>query len=319
MTNPFDQGARYAAKLDPPGFFRWHLPGLDPALIFSGWLDTRTLPLPGEPERTCDSVAGFRSSAAAAPPWAIVVEFKTEPQGDMLDQLLEYAARVRRELRPVPGQPGKYFVAGTLVLLTGPSQAGGLDMRPPGATGLRLCLETGPRSLREEDAADTLRRVAAGQLSRCVPPWIPLMRGGAESAIIEQWKQLASAEPDAKRRSDYAALALVFAELTDSRAVWQQALEGWNMRESQQVLEWQAQARAEERVLTRRADLRRVLERRFPGPVPADLAVHLDALTDPEELTRCFDAALDAASLDAFRAAVLPQPSASQANSSQGP
>ena len=52
------------------------------------------------------------------------------------------------------------------------------------------------------------------------------MRGGAEPGIFDQWKQLAAAEPDAKKRSNYAALALVFAELTNCHDAWQQALEG---------------------------------------------------------------------------------------------
>ena len=47
------------------------------------------------------------------------------------------------------------------------------------------------------------------------------------------------------------------------------------MRESQQVLEWQAEVR--------RSDLRRVLERRFRGPMPADLETRLSTLNDPQE------------------------------------
>lgn len=83
----FDQAARYAATLDP-------------ALPFRGWLDTRTLPVPGEPDRICDTVAGLARGATVEPAWALVIEFHAEPDPDMLDRLREYLARLRRELRP---------------------------------------------------------------------------------------------------------------------------------------------------------------------------------------------------------------------------
>jgi hypothetical protein len=73
--------------------------------------------------------------------------------------------------------------------------------------------------------------------------------------VIEQWQRLARSEPDARRRANYAGLALVFAELTDCRPVWKQALEGWNVEQSLQVLEWQAQTKAD--------DLLRVLGKLF--------------------------------------------------------
>jgi len=44
----FDQAGRYGAKLDPPEFVRWLVAGLHPSLFFRRWLDTRTLPFPGE-------------------------------------------------------------------------------------------------------------------------------------------------------------------------------------------------------------------------------------------------------------------------------
>src|SRR4029077_20958072 len=103
----------------------------------------------------------------------------------------------------------------------------------------------------------------------------------------------AQAEPDARRRADYAGLALVFAELTDCRPVWKQALEGWNMEQSMQVLEWQAQAKADY--------LLRVLGKRFaPGATP-DLEQVIRATNDVDQLDHWLDAALDAATLTAFR------------------
>jgi hypothetical protein len=76
-VNYFDQAARYAAKLDPPGFLRWLPPGGAGGLAFDRWLDTRTLPFPGEPDRTGDTVACLRD-AGSGRRWALVLEFQTD-------------------------------------------------------------------------------------------------------------------------------------------------------------------------------------------------------------------------------------------------
>ena len=292
----FDQAARYAAKLDPPGFLRWLVPTLDPALTFRSWLDTRTLPFPGEPDRICDTVAGLARGSIAEPAWALVIEFQAEPDPDMLDRLLEYLARVRRELRPGVERRVTYVVVGALLTLTGPLQPDTLEMTLPQVSGVGLRLQVVQRTLRVEEAASTLQGIAAGEVARCLLPWIPLMREGGEAGIMETWKQLASAEPDFRWRSDYGALAVVFADLAGRLPEWRQALEGWNMRESQQVLEWQAE--------TKRADLLRLLELRFQALVPGELIAAVEALTEWEELSRWFDAAATAASVEEFRARV---------------
>lgn len=136
----FDQAARYAAKLDALGFLRWLLLGLEPELTFGGWLDTRTLPFPGEPERTCDTVAGLSQATDVDSVLALVIEFQTEPDPDILDRLLEYLARVWRELRHGPRRRGKYAVVGALLTLTGPAQADVLAMALPTVPGVGLRL-----------------------------------------------------------------------------------------------------------------------------------------------------------------------------------
>ncbi len=64
------------------------------------------------------------------------------------------------------------------------------------------------------------------------------------------------------------------------------------MKQSQQVLEWQAEARAE--------SILRLLELRF-HEVPPDLAESLRTTTDFVKLTAWFDLAYSAASIEAFR------------------
>jgi hypothetical protein len=133
-----------------------------------------------------------------------------------------------------------------------------------------------------------------------VLPWVALMRGSGEPATIEEWKRLADLEPDPRVRLDYAVDALLFAELSDVWKQWKQALEGWNVRVSQQVLEWQNEGELK----GRRAALLRALEKRGKGPVPSDLAEAIQATEDMDLLSRWFDAALEANTLDDFRAAV---------------
>jgi len=85
---------------------------------------------------------------------------------------------------------------------------------------------------------------------------------------------------------------------------WKKALEGWNVRVSQQVLEWQAEGKAEAKVETRRADLLCALETLCGPETPAEVATLIAASADPEQLSRWLDAALKVRSYDEFRAAI---------------
>ncbi|HBI46404.1 MAG TPA: hypothetical protein DDY78_26665 [Planctomycetales bacterium] len=303
----FDQASHYAVKLNPAGFFAWRVPRFAAHFVFLGWLDVSTIAFPGEPDRVCDTVAEFKARDGGLRR-LMDVECQTEPDGDILERLGEYGLRLRREKRHGPGQGGKYQVVSLLLNLTGPVQLAELDLREVDLDGDGLHLRVTQGTLREEDAAATLARIASGEWKRCVLPWLPLMRGGENGDIIEEWKRLAQTEPDDRRRSDYAGLALVFADLAGRRAVWKEALEGWNMKVSQQVLEWQAEARQEGlmegEIGQARAKLMRVLEVRFGSSMPKDLASEIAAQHDRDILDRWFDVAISGADLDAFRAAV---------------
>lgn len=302
-ANPFDQGARYTAKLDPPGFLGWLLPGLPPSAKYHDWLDTRSIPFPGDPDRICDTVAAIREGPKTPVWWAMPIELQTRPDPALFGRLLEYLGRLWLELRP-PGLPKERFsVAAAVINLTGEGKTA-RDM-VLGATGLRTCLGVVERNLRDENAAATLAQIADGRTGRCLLPFIPLMQGGAEAVIIRHWKEIALTEPDRRRRSDYAGLALVFAELTDCRLAWKQALEGWNVEQSMQVLEWQAEA--EKRGLARGMvnakieALLRVARKHFPPGVPPEVESVIRATSDLAQLDKWFDDALGASSLAEFR------------------
>ncbi len=300
----YDQAGRYVIKRRPGAFFRWRAPPMWATGRWLRWLDTRTLPFPGEPDRVCDTVAEFEHRAEPHRRCLVDVEVQAEPDADMLERLGEYALRLRRELYYGPGAAGKYAVLCLVVNLTGAEQPRRLEMTLPEWGEAGQWLQVAQATLREESAGEALARIAAGELERWVLPWLPLLRDAAEAANLTVWKRLARQEPDHRSRSDFGALAAVFAELAGTSVVWREALKRWNMRESPQVLEWQAEAAAEASRKTRAEDVRQAILIRLGTSMPTDLEERLAALKREADLKRWFNAALAAPSLDAFRVAV---------------
>ncbi len=74
------------------------------------------------------------------------------------------------------------------------------------------------------------------------------------------------------------------------------------MRESQQVLEWQPEARVKEKI----AAILTALEVRLNGPVPKDIAEAINAETNGPRLGDWFRHALKTKSYDEFRTALQP-------------
>ena len=290
--NFYDQAARYAAKLDPPGFFRWLL--RMSAILFHGWLDTRRLPFPGEKDRICDTVAYLEDPAAAGEPWALVAEFAIAPRAELFGRLLVYLGQLWEEERPTAARGSRYQVGAAVVNLTGRGHTA-RDMTL-GTTAVRTCLGVAERDLEAEDAAAVLAGIAAGTIASCLLPFIPLMQGGAEAAIMAEWLRLAALETDARRRGDYGGLAMVLAEAAGRRDVWTQALKGWNVIQSQQVLEWMAEGKVEGKV----ESILRLLELKFQA-VPPEVTAAVRGTSDLAQLGRWFDAAVTAGSLEAFR------------------
>ncbi|HEY7426781.1 MAG TPA: hypothetical protein VH682_21270 [Gemmataceae bacterium] len=310
--NRFDQASRYAAKLDAVGFLCWLLREDVAELRFRLWLDTRMLPFPGDPERTCDTVA-WLGDADPAVEWAVPVEFCLEPDGELFGRFLVYLGQLWLEKRPTDAGGERFAVGAVVVNLTGRSRTSrNMSLRQ---TGVRTNLEVVERNLCDEDAAALLDAIAAGQASRCLLPWIPLMQGGEEASIIQRWIELASQETDSRRRGDYGGLALVFAEAAKRLPMWKDALKEWNVIESQQVLEWinmgraegeakgEARGRIEGKVEGEIESLLRVLARRFPPGATPEMEVAIRGTVDLECLGSWLDLAVTTLSLDAFRQA----------------
>src|SRR3989442_167758 len=104
----FDQAARFAARANRETVPRRLLAGQGLALRFRDWLDTRTLPLPGGPERIADLIAGLDDPEAEDKPWLMVLEFQAQVDADKLDVTLEEVAILRSRARHGADRKGKY-------------------------------------------------------------------------------------------------------------------------------------------------------------------------------------------------------------------
>jgi hypothetical protein len=213
----------------------------------------------------------------------------------MFGRLLESLGRLWLEERPSRERGDRFWLGAMVVNLTGLGRSSRDFEWSSG--GPRTLLRVSERNLERESADRTLAGIAAGTVARVVLGVIPLMEGGDEPGIIEEWKRLGSSEPDSRRRDDYGALAIVFAEAANRRDLWKSALKEWNVTRSKQVDEW----RAEGEVRGKASAAIAVLEARFQT-VPADLASAIQAVADPDRLSRMVSLAATAASLDQFRA-----------------
>jgi hypothetical protein len=302
--NHFDQAARFAAKLDAPAFLAWVLGVAPESLGFVSWIDTRAIPFPGAPDRTSDTVARLEPPGGTEPPWALALEFQTEPDAGMFARLLEYLSHLWASARPDAERGSRFNVGAAVVNLTGTGYAS-RAMALPG-TRVETKLTVAERNLASESADDTVGRIERAELGRALLPWVPLMRGGGSVTIVDRWKVLALLEPDHRRRSELAGLALVFAEASDVRPTWETELKGWNVRESQVVNGWIAEGRAEGRAEGQlgafRAGVVAVLEARF-GTVPSEVVAAITANGDADQLQAWLAFAARAADLAAFRVA----------------
>jgi len=208
-------------------------------------------------------------------------------------------------LKPDNERGSRFNMAAVVINLTGTGNTS-RRMEWPRA-GLTTILDVTERNMTRENADELLSGIEGGIWMRGLLPWIPLMIGGDESGIIERWKRIAETEPNSRLRSEYGGLARVFADAVERKELWTQALKWWNMRESSVVNEWLQEGRVEGRVEGRAESIIQLLEERF-GPVPADLAVLINAMTSVPTLRSWLSLANKVASLDEFRLTATQSP-----------
>ncbi len=130
-----------------------------------------------------------------------------------------------------------------------------------------------------------MARVAAGEVSVWLLGWIPLMRGGDESAIIAQWREQVEARlTDARHLADIGYLALTFATLADCRAAWDRGLKGWNMQTSPLWDEIRAEAREEAKAEQTRVLVVQLGRDKFGKAPTRKQQAELEAIADLEQL-----------------------------------
>lgn len=321
-ANPFDKAARYLAKMDHAMFFAWatglpvSLPGRPSqnevfrsqagGFAFDRWLDTRAVPLPNEPDQIGDTVACVRNTAVEEPPWAVAIEFQIEPDALMFGRMLCYLGQLWLTLKPDDERGSRFNVAGIVVNLTGTGRAS-QNMRWPDA-GFVTQFGIVERNLASENADDLLAGIEGGRWSRAVLPWLPLMIGGDKPDIIDRWKALADGEPNRRHKADYAVLAVTFAGAVKRKDIWEKALEGWNMIESEVANEWMAvgkakglaEGKAEGRTEQAASAVVAVLEAKY-GRVPAEMEAKIRGTADLLALQGWVPLAVTTATLAEFR------------------
>ncbi len=287
-ANRYDQASRHLGRQAGKKLWPWLLGLTQTQVKYNRLLQTH-FTLPGFPERVGDLVAALTNLEAGGEPWAVCAEFQSEPDFDMPDRLLVILGLIRLTERP-SGEPGDRYNVGAIVInLTGQ----GLALRDHDwrGAGLRVLIEPREWNLEDVSADLVLRQVADGVAPVEALALIPLMQGGNEQGIMQRWFILARQETDPQRRDDLG-LVVVFAELVGSQDLWRELLKGWNMKESQIVKEWQAEAKAEA--------LLQVLQQRFKA-VPEDLRTAVLAVKDLDRLTAWIDLAVSARTLKGFR------------------
>jgi hypothetical protein len=309
----YDQVEHIAIRLDAAGQMRWLVRGLHRDLSFARWLETQSSGAPGEKERRADLVAELVSQSGTQQPWACLVEAQGQREADLLLRALEYLARLGRELRHRPHGRDRYPMMAVILNLDDYVETDTLNWTPPVEGGsFGLTWRVWVHNLRVEPAVKVLDEIEAGVIARSVLSWVPLMAGADDPVLIQRWRRLAEQELDRSLRASYGGLALVFAEKAGRDAIWCKELEGFNVQESAILKgwrkEWTDEARKSEREATLRETLRYTtlytLRARWANLLTPELVALVEAQTDPEVLTRWFELATGAETLDKFLAAI---------------
>jgi len=294
-VNDFDKVCRRMVKAAPEAFLRWLFADFDDVARCRGWVDTRRLAFPGNPDQTGDLVFEVETLQAIGPPWAVGLEFQVEPDPDMPGWLLQFLGTIFVERRPDEERSSRYQLGAVVVNLTGTaaSMPASVFYRWPGTPAMECVLKAPERHLATESAELLLEAIRAGRYDRSLLPWVPLMKGGSGSTVIAACLELAGEATDDRWRADFGYDVLVFAEKSDDPAAWRKALEGWGMVKSMTMEKSRAEGE--------QASLLRVLRARARQEAPDDLTEKIRATIDRERLQAWLDIAANVDSIDAFR------------------
>jgi len=259
----YGQAARWASNADPSCVPLRLLRGEGRPFDFVEMLDTRSLPMPGGPDRTADHVAALADPASPAVPWLLVLELQSEHDETKLDTTLLEVATLRATARHGPERQGRYLAIAGLVYLVGGCPASLLDMTLPSGAGTRH--ETLVWAVALDDAAATVEAVAAGELSWGMLFWVPLMAGAGDATLIERWGEVLALVVPERRRGEVLTIALTFAELSRRVPEWRRGMTDIELTESEVVNDWLRRGNERGTLRERRRMLLDLLDMRFPG------------------------------------------------------
>ena len=301
--NIYDQACRYLLHVCAAPLLSWLLRLARSRLDFVGWLDTRALPWPGQPDRICDPVAHLRDTDAGGVPWAVPVEFQSDPDPAMFGRGMVYLGNLWLGRRPAELRGDRFEVGMIVVNLRGRGRCS----RRMKLSGTRLLTALGvvERNLSRLSAAKTLRRIEAGKAPAALLPWIPLFHGGYQAGIISEWVRLAKQQTDADVLR-VIPLTQYFAEAAGCREAWRETLEGLNVVKSQVFEEWTALAEQKGVNKGRREERATMVLRflrRMQADLPADLEQAIRGVDDLARLDAIVDIAFGSASIEDFRRA----------------
>jgi hypothetical protein len=211
------------------------------------------------------------------------------------------------EMGPADGSAHRYRIFALVINLTGK----GRSCRDDQFKQFRTLIQPEEVNLEELDAHAVLSGIEAAEIPPTALALIPLMHNGQTQEIIDRWFTVAE-KVKAMHLRDLGGYAVVFAELTNSRQLWLQAMKEIDVEHSQILKD--SEARGESRGILKgeasgilkgeakgkRESLLSVLKTRYRS-IPAELEKAIIACQDLALLDRWLLDALSCATLAKFR------------------
>jgi hypothetical protein len=212
----YDQSARYAVRLNGVDFLKF-ICRSNAALSFERWFDTRNAAFAESKQRVADLIGSFRDDSHGGIPWCWIFEFKSQIDSLAFEQIQGYLTE-NIYLRPDPERGSRFEFGLLIVNLTGEQDQ--IASRPFLDSPFHSVSRPWPINLASFDAQELFDRIDRGELGFTVLPFAVLMKRGDEAETITRWLSYVVREPNPRRRADYYAIALQFAQLTRRRDLW---------------------------------------------------------------------------------------------------
>jgi hypothetical protein len=295
----FDHAAGFAAQADPDVVIGRLLAPTGERLRYRDWYKNRAIPLPGGPKRTPDLVAILADPDAPDRPALLIHEFQSSHDPEKLDTTLVEAAVFRAYARHGEDKQGKFRVFCGLVYLKGACPEAVLDMSLEGGFGTRhapLLWEVEKDNAEAALVAVTERKASWGLLF-----WIALMTGADKESIITRWREMVS-DPQVvasrEMRQALVVVALELAELAGRFLAWEHGLEDMDMGTGESIVGNRLRAQGDLR--RSRAWLLRLLQKKYPGSITAEVEQMVEQQSDLSLLNQWFETALEKDTFEGF-------------------